>query len=246
MNAISQDDEASWPPKKVAFQVRSIDLRVLEGEHPYHLREQEAARRNWQQELQTTPALYDGEMVLQHRLSLRDGHVRGEAYLVPFSTFLWWRKSRLPNTAFHLFAFALVVSSDGAIVAIRMGKHTANAGRVYCAAGSLDAHDIVDGRCDIAGNMRREVLEETGLDLEEATAEPNYFGLHMRRAITLMRVFRFDLSADELIERIHAHMLVDEEKEIDGAVAIWSADPDAHPYIPEMQLVIDWYFNRRA
>ena len=39
------------------------------------------------------------------------------------------------------------------------------------AAGSLDTYDIGDGHCAPAGNTRREVREETGLDLDEATTD---------------------------------------------------------------------------
>ena len=130
-------------------------------------------------------------------------------------------------------------------MAIRMGSHTANPGQVYFAAGSLEPEDISSGRCDIEGNMRREVMEETGLDLNEAKAGDRYYASHVRRTVTVLRLFRFDLSADQMIEKIHAHMLVADDKEIAGAVAIRSADPKAHPYNIAMLPVIDWYFGER-
>ncbi len=65
--------------------------------------------------------------------------------------------------------------------------------------------------------MRREVMEETGLDLEDAAAESGYYATHTNLSLTLLRIFRFPWTAEEMLERIRAHMLVDEEKEIDGA-----------------------------
>lgn len=62
----------------------------------------------------------------------------------------------------HLFAYPVLETSDGALVAIRMGAHTANPGQVYFAAGSLEPEDVVDGRCDIEANMRREVRRRPG------------------------------------------------------------------------------------
>ncbi|AYG66587.1 MULTISPECIES: NUDIX hydrolase [unclassified Rhizobium] len=242
MTLSEQNDMAGWPPEGTIFPISSIDLAVFPGEHPFHLREQEAARENWAREIAANPSLYDGRMVFQHRLSIIGGAVKGEAYIVPFSTFLWWRKQRQPG-GFHLFAFAVTVSSDGAIIAIRMAPHTSNPGQVYCAAGSMDENDVVDGRGDVEGNMRREVLEETGLDLNDATADPGYYAMHIKRSVTLLRVFRFPWTAEDMLRRIEAHMLVSEEDEVDGVVAIRSADPAAHPYNIAMLPILAWYFG---
>lgn len=241
-----QDNTAGWPPEKTVFPVARIELSVKAGDHPFHLGEAEAAQENWKREIAANPALYDGRMIFQHRLSVSESAVAGEAYVTPFSTFLWWRKQKERTRGFHVFAFPIAVSSDGAIIAIRMAQHTANPGQIYCAAGSLDENDIVDGRCDIDGNMRREVMEETGLDLDAAAAEPGYYATHANRSVTLFRVFRFPWTAKEMLEKIEAHMLVDEEKEIDGAVAIRSADPAAHHYSPAMLPILAWFFEREA
>jgi 8-oxo-dGTP pyrophosphatase MutT (NUDIX family) len=157
---------------------------------------------------------------------------------------MWWRRQPQRQGGLHIFAYPVLESSDGALVAIRMGAHTANPGQVYFAAGSLEPEDIIDGRCDIEANMRREVHEETGLDLADAVAGEGLFASHARRTVTLLRLFRFDLTADEMVKRIEAHMLVAEDKEIAGAAAIRSADPAAHPYNVAMLPVIDWYFGK--
>lgn len=238
-----QSDMAGWPPESTVFPVSRIDLAVLPGEHPFHLSEFDVVRENWAKEIAANPALFDGRMIFQHRLSLADGAIKGEAYVTPFSTFLWWRKQR-ERGGFHLFAFAVAVSSDGAIIAIRMAPHTANPGQIYCAAGSMDESDIVDGRCDVEGNMRREVQEETGLDLNDAAADPGYYGTHVNRSVTVFRIFRFPWTAEDMLRRIEAHMLVSEEDEVDGVVAIRSADPAAHHYSAAMLPILAWFFGR--
>ncbi|WFU10943.1 NUDIX hydrolase [Rhizobium sp. CB3090] len=240
-----RNDMAAWPPEKTVFPVARIDLAVIAGDHPFHLSNAKAAQENWEKEIVANPALYDGRMIFQHRLSVSEQAVEGEAYLTPFSTFLWWRKQTERNGGFHVFAFPVAVSSDGAIIAIRMAEHTANPGQVYCAAGSMDENDIVDGRCDIEGNMRREVMEETGLDLGDAVADPGYHATHTNLSVTLFRVFRFPWTAEEMLERIRAHMLVDHEKEIDDAVAIRSSDPAAHHYSAAMPAILAWFFDRQ-
>lgn len=244
----SQDhspDPIAHLPENTVFRVTSIDLRVGPGDHPFHLEQREAARANWVVERQVNPALYDGPMVFQERLSVDNGAIAGEGYIVPYSTFLWWRKQPDGRGGFHVFALPVPVSCDGAVIAIRMAAHTANPGQVYCPAGSLDASDLVDGRCDILGNMVREVREETGLDLETARADPHYHALLHNRRMAIFRCFRFSMTAEEMLARITAHMEHDEEKEIAGAVAIYSADPAAHAYSTAMPPMLDWFFNTR-
>lgn len=232
-----------WPPENTVFPVSDLSLRVVAGEHPFHLAEGEAAAANWGLEIARTPALYNGRMVFQHQLEIEDGALRGEGHVIPYSTFLWWRKQPSPVTGYHPYGFPVVVSSDGAIIAVEMGAHTANAGQIYCAAGSLDESDIVDGYCDIRRNMAREVKEETGLDLGQGETDGRLFASHCRRRVTVIQIFRFRERATDLLKRIEDHMRVDEEKEIAGAVAIHSPDPKAHRYAAAMPPLLDWFFT---
>ncbi|MBR0555204.1 NUDIX hydrolase [Ciceribacter sp. L1K23] len=230
-------------PANTVFPISGLDLKVSPGDHPWYLAERERAAENWRKEVAANPALFDGKMVFQHRLALQDGIIRGEAYMVPFSTFLWWRRQERPSGGLHLFCYPVPVSSDGAIIAVRMGERTANPGQVYCPAGSLDASDVVDGVCEVLGNMMREVREETGLDLRQADDDGRYFACHQERRMMVCRVFRFRQSADELLAAIERHMAEDEEQEIAGAIAIRSSDPDAHPYNPTMPPLLSWFFG---
>jgi 8-oxo-dGTP pyrophosphatase MutT (NUDIX family) len=92
--------------------------------------------------------------------------------------------------------------------------------------------------------MRREVLEETGLDLGDAFAEPGYHASHFRHSLTVFRLFRFALTADELVARIETHMPDAADQEIEGAVAIRSADPAAQPYNVSMPPILAWFFSQ--
>ncbi len=243
MTAHFSEDLSAFPPEQTVFPIAGTNLRVLDGEHPLLVANRAAIRENWEREIAANPALFDGRMVLQHRLKLSEEGIASEAHTVPFSTFMWWRRQPQREGAIHLFAYPVLESSDGALVAIRMGAHTANPGQVYFAAGSLEPEDVVDGRCDIDGNMAREVMEETGLDLADAVAGEGLHASHIRRSVSIFRLFRFGMTADEMVDFIGRHMLVAEDKEIAGAVAIRSADPHAHPYNASMLPIIDWYFG---
>lgn len=244
MKQVSLLETAGFPAEGTIFPVSSLSLPVMEGEHPWHVAHRDEIADNWLREVALNPNLYDGEMVFQHRLSFGGGHVEGHAHMIPFSAFLYWRRVARGPGGFHLFALPLLMSSDGALIAIRMAETTANPGRVYCAAGSMDRHDIADGQCDIDVNMRREVLEETGLDLDHATADPAYFATHALNTVTIFRIFRYSETADSLAERIAAHVANDPDPEITGAVVIRNADPAAHDYAFFMPPILKWLFDR--
>ncbi|RWX78412.1 NUDIX hydrolase [Neorhizobium lilium] len=234
-----------WPPEQTVFDIDDVEIRLLAGDHPFYLAERDAIAENWTQEVEANPALFNGRMLLQARLGLNEGRLFSEGYEISFSTFLWWRKQAERRGGVHIYAYPVLETSDGALIAIRMGSHTANAGMVYFACGSFEPEDVIGGFCDPNHNMRREVLEETGLDLQDTQVEAGYHVAHFRRAVTLFRVYRFDLTAEEICTRIEAHMQVAEDKEIAGPVVIRSADPQANPYNVGMLPVLDWYFGRR-
>jgi 8-oxo-dGTP pyrophosphatase MutT (NUDIX family) len=240
------EDFAGWPEPRTVFPIAGVDLKVLPDVHPFYSANREAIAENWVSETAANSHLFDGRMIFQKRLALTSEGLTGEGHVIPFSTFMYWRRQPERQGGIHLFAYPVIESSDGALVAIRMGAHTANPGQVYFAAGSLEPEDTFDGRCDLEHNMRREVLEETGFDLRDAQAGDGYFATYHRRTVTVLRMYRFALTADEIVERIHAHMLVADDKEIAGAVAIRSADPEAYSYNFAMLPVIDWYFHKAS
>ncbi|TCM58688.1 hypothetical protein C8J36_101595 [Rhizobium sp. PP-F2F-G48] len=236
-----------WPGEGVIFPVTGIDLRVLPGPHPVIAQHGPDIAQNWEREHAANPALFNGEMVLQHRLTVRSGTIVGEGYLAPYAAFLWWRSAARPPVACHLAAVPVIETSDGAVIAVRMGAHTANPGKIYCAAGSIDASDLVeDARglvCDVPGNMRREVLEETGLDIGEAVPGP-FEALQMSGSATLFRRLRFAETSASILSRIARHVETADDDEIDGAVAIFDADPQAHNYQPFMRVILAHIFGR--
>lgn len=124
-----------------------------------------------------------------------------------------------------------------------MGAHTANPGQVYFASGSFEQMDVAGGLCDIEGNMRREVREETGLDLGDAFSSGGFYATQFRSVVSLIKLYRFDMTADAMVAQIEKNMPHVEDKEIAGVVAIRSADPHAERYNISMLPVLDWYFS---
>lgn len=236
-------DDVGLPSDGSMHVVRSLDLRVSSTPHPLDLSCSAAIAKNWEAELAANPALFNGHTILQRQMRYHDGHLAAEGHVTTFSTFLWWRRQPDLVGACHLFAYPVIRSGDGALIAVEMAPHTANPGQVYFAAGSLDPSDVFGGRCDIESNMRREVLEETGLDLQHAKADPVLYASYRSRRLTLLRVFAFDQSADELVAGINAFAGQCADPEISRAVVIRDSAPGTHRYGLAMLPVLAWYFR---
>ena len=235
--------DAGFPPEGEVFDLTSFRLTVLAGAHPWVLEHETEIARNWEHEVSANPHLFNGSMVFQRTLSFADGHIEGRAHMVPFSSFLYWRRSGRRKGGHHLFAMPMILSADGAVIAIRMVDTTANPGRVYSPAGSLDAQDVRGGFCDLDGNMRRETREETGLDLGEMEADLAWRAVHVVNSVAVFRLFRSPLSEAELRMRVKQHIAAEAEPEISEVIGIRSPNPGAHDYAPFMPPALDWIFR---
>ncbi|MCF3640527.1 NUDIX hydrolase [Rhizobium sp. TRM95111] len=244
IDAPADDPFAGWPAEGQVFPLAGLAIRLAAGPHPFHAAEHVAAAANWQAEIAANPALFNGDMLLIDAPVLAAGVLAANAHVTPYATFLLWRRRQPDCKGFHLFGLPLVVSSDGALIAVRMSRHTANPGKVYCAAGSLEPNDVADGRVDLFANMAREVHEEIGLVLADARADATVHAVRVDRAVTVLRVYRFGSTADELLAGIATHILHAEEQEIDQALAIRDARPDAFAYPAFMPPVLAWFFDR--
>ncbi|WP_027169024.1 hypothetical protein [Mesorhizobium sp. WSM3224] len=229
-------------PRNVILPVDAIDVRLDPGPHPFAVRNAEAIAENWRQEIAANPALFDGTVVLLSELAYRDNRLVGRCHAVKYSTFLLWRNRRENSGAEHAYAHAMLVAGDNALVAIRMGLHTVNAGRVYFAAGSFEPIDFRDGLVDVDFNMIREVGEETGLDLSQAERGQRYHALSTASGTVIVRHYRVAEPADELARRISAFVATEAEPEIEGPVIIRNAVDLPDGLMPHMKPLIEWHF----
>ncbi|MER9107988.1 hypothetical protein NKH95_29180 [Mesorhizobium sp. M0848] len=232
-------------PRNVILPVDDIDVRLDPGPHPFARDNAEAIADNWQHEIAANPALFDGMVVLLSQLAYRDSRLVGRCHAVNYSTFMLWRKRRENSGAEHAYAHAMLVAGDNALVAIRMGPHTVNAGRVYFAAGSFEPIDFRDGLVDVDFNMIREVREETGLDLSGAERGKRYHAMSTSSGTVIFRRYHATASADEIARRISAFVATETDPEIDGPVIIRHAADLPVGLSPHMKPLIEWHFANR-
>ncbi len=230
-------------PLNRVLPVDIIDVRLDTAPHPLERDNLQAIDENWGREIAINPHLFDGRVALLSELSYGDGRLTGCCHIVRYATFMYWRRHRETPGAGHVFAHAMLVSSDNALVAIRMGKHTVNAGRVYFAAGSFELEDFRDGLVDVDFNMQREVREETGIDIGEASPARRYYLLSTTIGTVIFRRYRMPMTANAMIAAINAYVAKQANPEIAAPVVIHSAEDLPDDLAPHMPPLIEWHFS---
>lgn len=207
--------------------VDEVDLIVRPEPHAFSDAERARIAAGWDAATRAKPGLWNGPFFLFDRAGVEeDGGrrvFRAEGAPTDFATFLDWRGRMPPDRRFsHVFPVGAVVSADDRLMVGRMGRHTANAGRLYPPSGSFDPDDLVDGpdgrrRLDGVANMLREIGEEVGLDGGGWTAEPGWLviGSGPRRH-ALVRLYRVGETAAALERRVAEHLGREAEPELDG------------------------------
>ena len=233
-------------PRDTVLPVEVIDVRLDPAPHPLERDNLQAIEENWLRESAINPHIFDGQVALLSELSYDDGRLTGRCHIVRYATFMYWLRNRETPGAGHVFAHAMLVSSDNALVAIRMGKHTVNAGRVYFAAGSFELEDFRDGLVDVDFNMRREVKEETGIDISQATPAKRFYLLSTRSGTVIFRRFRMPMTANAMVSSIKAFVAAEAHPEIEAPVVIHGVSDlpdDLATYMPSL---IEWHFANKG
>lgn len=233
-------------PSNLIVPVDVVDVRLDPEPHPFETANAAAIEENWRAETQANPSLFDGTVVLLSRLAYDAGRFEGRCHAVRYATFMHWRRERANTAAGHVFAHAMLVSRDNALVAIRMAANTVNAGRIYFAAGSFEPVDFADGAADVDFNMIREVAEETGLDISSVRRGVRYYALSTERGTVLFRRYFLDENADQIARRIEVFVAGEMDPEISGPVIIRSADDLPDGLMPHMKPLIEWHFAGKA
>jgi len=230
-------------PRSAVLPVREVAVRLQPGEHPFEVDNAEAIEAHWKVEHSANPALFNGQMVLLSRLALRGERLEGACHAVNYATMLYWRRRKNDPRIEHSFAYPALVAADGALVAIRMGAHTSNPGRVYFAAGSFEPSDFIDGVVDLQGNMVREVREETGLDIGAVRHDDTDYLYSANRSTAIFRRYYLDEDADDVARRIRDFVASESDPEIEGPVVIRADGPRPDGMTGHMQAIVDWHFG---
>lgn len=201
-----------------------------------------AIKAYWRRLMVGKDRLWNGPFFLFNHVALTDGHLSGRAHRTDYATFLHWRDHGRPAPNIHLTGTSMPVTADGVLIAVRMAAHTVNAGQVYFPAGSLDECDLVGGRFDVTGNIRRELAEETGLKPPLAAFEAGFAACRLHSAWFLARRCRLELTFEACQRRFAAHQAETGDDEASELLAISGPD-DAEGLSPYARALALWHFG---
>ncbi len=210
-------------PENTAVRIERLDLKTTGDVPAAFLRDQKSIADKWHTRCLDNPYLFNGTVYLQSNLHFVEGVLAGAAVKLDYASFLHWRGNppfQAETFLHHVFPLAALESSDGHLIAVRSAATTINSGLVYFAAGMFDGEDVRDGRLDPYDNMRREVSEETGLDVGEMSSKGTLVAFRTGRFIALFQRFVCDEDSDKLVAAIRAHARAQMTPEIDDAVVI--------------------------
>lgn len=193
------------------------------------------------------PAMFNGRVMLQHRAAIRDGVFEAGYFEVDYAAFMTWRDIGHPGPVIRNgFAMAALRANDGAFLCGKMGEHTANAGKVYFAAGTPDREDLrPDGTLDLGGSVTRELCEETGLELGEVAVEASWTAVILPGRVAFMRPVRLRLPADEARALMLERMSRQAEPELSDIVIVRRLEDCAqHDMPPFMTSYLAHIFGR--
>lgn len=177
-------------------------------------------------------ALWNGRVLLLNRYTIHDGTLRGACFETDFASFLAWRDWNFPDpTVYNVFAAGALRTADGAYLVGEMAPHTASAGALYFPCGTPDPADIANGTLDLAGSLRRELREETGIDSSALEAEPGWTLVRDRGFLGLLRQLTAREGADELRARIMRYLASEADPELSD-IRIVRGPGDLDPRMP--------------
>jgi 8-oxo-dGTP pyrophosphatase MutT (NUDIX family) len=153
-------------------------------------------------------ALWNGRVLLLNHYSVENGALRGTGFETDYATFLAFRDWDFPDAGvFNFFAAAALRSADGAYLVGEMAQSTAGAGQLSFPCGTPDPDDLgAGGALDLAGNLARELSEETGLDIVSLTADPGWCLVRDRGFLALIKRLTAREDAQALRSRIMRYL----------------------------------------
>jgi 8-oxo-dGTP pyrophosphatase MutT (NUDIX family) len=209
-----------------------LDLSVAPFRWPFAEARHDDIAAHFEARRQATPQLWNGRILLMREFAIDGGTLRGTYFETNFADFLAWRDWNFPDPAVvNCFAMGALRASDGAYLLGVMSKYTANPGRIYFAAGTPDRDDLRGNTVDLAGNILREIGEETGLTAADLIIASGWHAVVDGPRIAVMKPITLALTAPAARARMLRHLAADAEPELSDIRVVRSA-ADLDPAMP--------------
>lgn len=223
------------PSSPLPSAVPRLDLAIGDGPSPYGLAHAEEVAAEWAVRAAANPDLWNGPIFLFEEVGIDPARgFSAVARSTDFATFLHWRERADPASPYaHVFPVAAVTTADDHLLLGIMGATTANPNRAYPPSGSFDDDDRLDGRLDAMTNIRRELREEVGIEVDDLVEEGPWWVIPSGpRRYALVRRHRSRKTVAEMAPEIARHLATDGDGELSGVRFV----PFDHP-LPDEETV---------
>jgi 8-oxo-dGTP pyrophosphatase MutT (NUDIX family) len=212
--------------------VERLELVFAPRPWPFAVERRADIARHFDQLKRAKPALWNGAILLLYDHAIAGEVFHGVYLETDFASFLAWRDWGHPDASVkNCFGMGALRASDGAFLLGVMAAHTSNAGSIYFPAGVVDPTDVVGQTIDLAGNVMREVAEETGLAAGDFEAEEGWHSISAPQRIAMVKVLQARETAAVLRSRILAHLAQETQPEL-ADIRIVRGPADLDPMMP--------------
>jgi hypothetical protein len=216
----------------VIHRVTQLDLARSDWQWPFARERREEIDAHFARKLAEKPLLFNGRVLLARNGQFADDRFRAEYFETDFASFLAWRDWGFPDRdIFNGFGMGALRASDGAFVLGEMGPHTANAGRIYFAAGTPDLNDLRGDVVDIAGSVTREVEEELGLTEANYRTAEGWHCVVTEFSVAMMRILDSEQPGETLLSTIEANLAAQASPEL-SKIHLVRSEADFTPTMP--------------
>jgi 8-oxo-dGTP pyrophosphatase MutT (NUDIX family) len=202
------------------LKVGELDLTFEPSRWAFAERRADSIAAHWARLRKTKPMLFNGRVLLLGRRAIEtraDGVLKlsGAFFETDYADYLGWEEFGDPGESIdNCFSMAALRAADGAFLLGEMAQHTVNAGQIYFPAGTPDPSDVFDDKVDLDASARRELLEETGVNADEASVAPGWTLVFTPQRIACMKLMALAAPAATLKARIDAYLARDPHAEL--------------------------------
>ncbi len=224
---------SSAAPRPAIVALDRVEIAVEPWVWPFAAERRGDIDRHFAEIQRERPAVWNGRVLLLKHYAIGERVLRGTCFETDFASLCAWRDWQFPDASVcNIFAAAALRGSDGGYLVGEMARSTANAGRLYFPCGTPEPGDVDGGGfLDLAGNLRRELLEETGLDIGALVAQAGWAILREGCYIALLKPLAAAESAQALRARIMRHIAREERPEL-ADIRILRSPADFAPAMP--------------
>ena len=226
--------------------VRRVEARLVPFRWTWAEKNRTAIAANWERRRAATPAIFNGRVLMVCGLEHEGEVLRASFFATDYANMLahidgGFRDPQVENG----FAMGALRSSDRAFILGEMAADTANAGRLYFAAGTPDMTDVdADGNVDLESSILRELEEETGLGSELVQMAPEWVVVRFERRVAFMRELDLAVDAATALAAIRAYLDGEDKPELSGVTALRHPDEIEEARMPSfLPLYLRWAFE---